>query len=48
MLALLVALVISVQPHDCQVSLRPMLGPDPDGPAGIGVDGAKVTMKCIF
>ncbi len=49
-LAVLLALVLTLaaQPHDCSVSAQPLIGPDIDSPIGVGVDGARVSTKCIF
>ena len=49
-LAVLLALLLTLaaQSHDCNVSAQPLIGPDIDSPIGVGVDGARITAKCIF
>ena len=48
MFILLIALVLSMQPHDCHLHIRPQFGPDTDSPAGVGVDGVWISTKCLF
>ena len=45
---LAIAVTLAAHPHDCHVSVQPVFGPDLDSPIGVGVDGARVSTKCIF
>ena len=47
-IAIIVAWVLAVSPHDCHAVIRPLFGVDSDSPIGYGIDGAKITAKCIF
>ena len=45
---IVLAIAMSLPVPDCHVSVRPMFGPDADSPIGVGIDGARVTTKCVF
>jgi hypothetical protein len=45
---LAIVLALATNPHDCHVIAAPLFGADVDSPAGVGIDGARITTKCIF
>ena len=47
-LVIALALDVAVQPMECHLIARPVFGPDADSPIGVGVDGARITEKCVF